>query len=406
MTKSRLQSAVALRLSEYRLIILVSLIWFMVQFSRYVFPPLFDTLQTNYNVSNTQTGLLFTLLMLGYSAAQLPAGIVGDRLGEPSVILSGIGIFAVASTIIFFAPTFTHFTAAAVLIGLGTGLHKTVAISYLSKQYPQRTGSALGFMETVGQFGGIVAPVVVAVLLASPLHWSLVFILITVVGLVLGVLFFQSISSPALKTSSDQTVEDNEDYSLSTYLSIFSNTKIIIFLLVMTLFTFSWNGISSFLPLFLINYKGLSPSMASTAYSFLFVASLSQLVTGNMSDRFGRLRISIILFFIAVVSLILLINIVSLILILILTFVMGIGLHGFRPVRDSYLMDSIPTAVGGGVLGIVRTVMTLLGALSPVLVGYLADVLSFTISFSFLVLSLSLGGTLVIILKSLSTPSK
>lgn len=376
----------------------------MVQFSRYVFPPLFDTLQTTYNVSNTQTGLLFTLLMLGYSFSQLPAGVIGDRLGEPSVILGGISIFAVASTIIFFAPNFTLFTAAAILIGLGTGLHKTVAISYLSKQYPQRTGSALGFMETIGQFGGIVAPVIVVVLLASPLHWNLVFLLITIVGSVLGVLFFQNVSSPLIQKKSVQAEDDDVDLNLSTYLSIFSNMKLVVFLMVMTLFTFSWNGISSFLPLFLINQKGLSPSIASTAYSFLFVASLSQLATGNLSDRFGRLRISIILFFIAITSLILLINIGTVLPLVILTLTMGIGLHGFRPVRDSYLMDLIPTAVGGGVLGIVRTVMTLIGALSPVLVGYLADILGFVVSFSVLVFSLTFGGILVIFLKSLSTP--
>lgn len=372
----------------------------MVQFSRYVFPPLFDTLQTTYNVSNTQTGLLFTLLMLGYSLSQLPAGIIGDRLGEPSVILGGISIFAVASTIIFFAPNFTLFTAAAVLIGLGTGLHKTVAISYLSKQYPQRTGSALGFMETIGQFGGIVAPVIVVMLLVSPLHWSLVFLLITITSSVLGVLFFQSVSSPLFQKKSVQVGDSDVDQNLSTYISTFYDIKIIIFLMVMTLFTFSWNGISSFLPLFLINHKGLSPTMASTAYSFLFVASLSQLATGNLSDRFGRLRISIILFFIAIISLTLLINISAVLPIVILILTMGIGLHGFRPVRDSYLMDLIPAGVGGGVLGIVRTVMTLVGALSPVLVGYLADILGFVVSFSVLVFSLIFGGILVVFLAS------
>nr|WP_303650401.1 MFS transporter [Halalkalicoccus sp. NIPERK01] len=388
---------------EYRLIILVSLIWFMVQFSRYVFPPLFETLQGTYSVSNTQTGLLFTLLMLGYSAAQLPAGMLGDRFGEPIIILSGVGIFAIASIIIFFAPSFTLFTAAAVLIGIGTGIHKTVAIPFLSKQYPHRTGSALGILDTIGQFGGIVAPIIVVGLLSSSFHWSLVFPLIAIAGICLGILFIQNIPSSTLSPNQATVEGDGDDYRLSLYLSIFSDTKLTVFLVVMTLFTFSWNGIASFLPLFFANQKGLSPTTASTAYSLLFVASLSQLITGNLSDRIGRLPISILLFCVMILSLVLIIIIEMTIPLLLLTLIMGIGLHGFRPVRDSYLMDLIPTSIGGGVLGIVRTIMTLVGALSPVLVGYLTDISNFVVSFSVLIASLSLGGLLVAFLKHLST---
>ncbi len=374
----------------------------MVQFSRYVFPPLFETLQTTYSVSNTQTGLLFTLLMLGYSAAQLPAGILGDRFGEPAIIISGVGIFAAASIVIFFAPSFTLFTAAAVLIGIGTGIHKTVAIPFLSKQYPQRTGSALGILDTIGQFGGIVAPVIVVGLLASSFHWSLVFPLISIAGILLAVLFVRNIPPSSLPPNHTAVAEDSADHSLSLYLSIFSDTKLAVFLVVMTLFTFSWNGIASFLPLFFTNQKGFSPAIASTAYSLLFVASLSQLITGNLSDRIGRLPISILLFLVMTVSLILIIILETTIPLLVLTLTMGIGLHGFRPVRDSYLMDLIPTSLGGGVLGIVRTVMTLIGALSPALVGYLADISNFAVSFSALIVSLTLGGLLVAFLKHLS----
>lgn len=37
----------------YRLVVSVSLLWFVVQFLRYVFPPLFGTFQSVYGVSNT-----------------------------------------------------------------------------------------------------------------------------------------------------------------------------------------------------------------------------------------------------------------------------------------------------------------------------------------------------------------
>lgn len=375
----------------------------MVQFVRYVFPPLFETLQATYGVSNTQTGLLFTLLMLGYSTTQLPAGVLGDRFGEPRVILGGVGIFATAAVGAFLAPTFTLLTLTATVIGIGTGVHKTVAIPYLSKEYPQRTGLALGVMDTIGQLGGIVAPVIVVVLLASLFHWSVVFVLIAVVSLGLGLLFFISSSSVTVRPEQDHAADDgDEDPGLHAYLSIFVDRKLVLFLIVTTLFTFVWNGIASFFPLFLMTQKGLSSDLAGLAYSLLFAASLSQLATGDISDRFGRLRVSLLLFVLMIIGLSLIVVVQALVPILVFTVVMGIGLHGFRPVRDSYLMDLIPSSVGGGTLGIVRTVMTVIGALSPVIVGYLSDTVGFTAAFIVLIAVLICGIALIGMLKKQS----
>ena len=117
----------------YDLVFLVAFLWFMVQFLRFIFPPLFGTFQSVYGVSNTQTGLLFTLLMFGYSAMQFPGGWLGDRFHEVSVMVGGAVLFALAAVFAGFAPTFTLIMVAAVGIGLGTGIHKTVAISYLSR---------------------------------------------------------------------------------------------------------------------------------------------------------------------------------------------------------------------------------------------------------------------------------
>lgn len=369
----------------------------MVQFVRYVFPPLFETLQATYGVSNTQTGLLFTLLMLGYSTAQLPAGVLGDRFGEPRIILAGVGLFATAAIGAFLAPTFALLTLAAILIGIGTGIHKTVAIPYLSKEYPERTGLALGVMDTIGQFGGIIAPVVIVGLLASPLHWSVVFVLITVVSLGLGLLFFSTASSSVTYRSENSPEGNNEDGNpgIHAYLSIFTDRKLVLFLIVTTIFTFVWNGIASFFPVFLTTQKGLSSDMAGLAYSLLFAASLSQLVTGDISDRLGRLRVALLLFALMIIGLSLVITVQMLVPILLLTVVMGIGLHGFRPVRDSYLMDLIPSSVGGGTLGIVRTVMTVIGALSPAIVGYLSDTIGFTPAFLVLIIGLLCGIVLI-----------
>lgn len=361
-------------------VVLVSLIWFMVQFLRYVFPPLFDTFQTTYQISNTETGLLFTLLLLGYSSMQLPSGLLSDRYDKKRVIVLGVGLFTVASFGTMLAPTFGVLLVAATLIGVGTGLHKTVSITYLSIVHPKKTGSALGIMDSVGQIGGVVAPITVILLLEFTGNWQSVFLLASVIGSVLLVLFVVY-SAPESQFREIDTDENSSEPGLGDYVTPLFDTKILLFTAVITMYTFVWNGIVSFLPLFLAAEKGFSTGLAGLAYSLLFAVSVVQAVTGVAGDSYGSLKVTTGLFVLAGGSLLSLMVTQSWMLVFVSVGLLGIGFHGFRPIRDAYLMELIATDVGGGVLGTVRTVMTVLGAASPVIIGVVVDQFGYLTSF-------------------------
>ena len=82
-----------------------------------------------------------------------------------------------------------------------------------------------------------------------------------------------------------------------------------------------------------------------------------------------------------------------------LTLLIGIGFHGFRPVRDAYLMDLIPSSIGGGTLGIVRTGMTAIGGAAPAIIGYSSDVFGYIVAFGLIVCALVAGGILLVALR-------
>ena len=431
--------AVRRAVRTYDLVLLIALLWFMVQFLRFVFPPLFGTFQELYGVSNTQTGLLFTLLMFGYSAMQFPGGLLSDRFHEVTVIVSGAGLFTAAALFTFVAPTFGLITLAAVGIGLGTGVHKTVAIAYLSRVYPERTGLSLGIMDTVGQFGGMLAPIAVVAVLARGLPGRTVFLLGAAASAVLAALLYVRAkphasseseqesttgeSTPAEATNGGSTdaadaadaadtteaidvdsaevdhAEDEATAESHSYVTIFTDRKLVLFLCVTVLFTFSWNGLSAFFPLFLADAKELSPGTAGIAYSLLFAASISQTVTGGASDRVGKLAISLTLFGVMIAGLLSLLVVDSVAMILGVTVLTGIGFHGFRPVRDSYLMDLIPDSIGGGTLGIVRTFMTAIGGAAPAVIGLLSDLFGFGVAFGVIAGALAVGGLFIAVLR-------
>jgi sugar phosphate permease len=399
----------------YDVVLLIALLWFMVQFLRFVFPPLFGTFQELYGVSNTQTGLLFTLLMLGYSAMQFPGGLLADRIHEVTVIIMGAGLFTAAAVFTYVAPTFGLIMVAAMVIGFGTGIHKTVAIAYFSRVYPERTGFSLGIMDTVGQFGGMLAPIAVVAILGYGLPGRIVFLASAGISAALVVTLYlrakpSETNGLQHKSTAEQTKGGRSDagsetgiYKLTSennsYIYIFTDQRIVLFLCVTVLFSLSWNGLSAFFPLFLTDTKGFSPGTAGVAYSLLFAASISQTVTGIASDKIGKLAISVILFSVMIAGLLALLFFNSVVVIIGVTVLTGIGFHGFRPVRDSYLMDLIPTSIGGGTLGIVRTFMTAIGGVAPLIVGLFSDLYGYTVAFGLIVCALIVGCLFIVALR-------
>jgi len=92
--------------------------------------------------------------MAVYALLQFPSGAIADRVGAVRVIALGAVVAGVGSLALLFDTPFAVLAGAMLVIGAGTGAHKTVAIRLLSRVYPVRTGRALGAHDTVGALGG------------------------------------------------------------------------------------------------------------------------------------------------------------------------------------------------------------------------------------------------------------
>ncbi len=383
----------------YYLLILVSLLWFMVLFIRYLFPPLFGTFQSVYGVSNTQTGLLFTVLMLAYATVQFPAGVIGDRVGLSKVILWSAILFSAATLLVAFSPSYVLIMVAAMIIGISTGPQKTVAIPLLSRRYPEHLGRVLGVMDTVGLLGGMAAPLVV-VILTGVFVWQSVFVFAAGLSGLIVVLFYSHVSREQATDANEPDLSSSSETQESvSYKSAFTNRRLLTFVFIAGCHTFVWNGVSSFLPLFLTAEKGISAASAGALYSVLFAMGASQTITGESGDRFGKLTVAFGLFVLLFIGVVLLINSTSLVMIGIATVIVGLGVQGLRPVRDAYLMDLIPDGVGGGALGAIRTFMTGVGALAPATVGFLSDVVGFTLAFTVIGATTAIAALLTFLLR-------
>ena len=386
---------------KYTTLILASGIWFIGKFLRYAFPPLFETLQTSYGVSTTVIGLVYTFLLAVYALLQFPSGILADRLGSVRIIVAGAGLAAIGALLLSIDFSITVLIIAVIAIGVGTGVHKTVAVGILSKVYSKRTGRVLGIFDTFGTYGGVGASLVVTLFLVVPRPierlvsqlpgetWRGVFLFSGFAGLGFAALFAWYVPKQRAKTQQDESNPASSP-PISEYLIQFTDTRFAVFALITVLFAFSYNGVVAFLPLFLSEEAGLSTATASLLYSVVFAVSFVQVFTGDLSDRIGRLPVILGTLGIAGVALFAIVALVDAGIILIggLIVLFALGSHGFRPVRGLYLIELLPDHIAAGGFGTVRTLLMGAGAVAPVIIGYIADGTSFRIAFLFLAVSM------------------
>ena len=415
---------------RYDALVLTALIWFLAKFLRYAFPPLFEPLQASYGVSNTVLGLAFTGFMIVYAAMQFPSGVLADRIGSITVITAGVVLASSAALLLVFDSPFLVLVAAMLVMGAGTGAHKTVAVRLLARAYPARTGRALGFFDTVGTFGGVAAPIAVVFVaslsVATVSSWRLVFVAAGLLGLVLAGLFVTRAPRRLANTprherdgdsrNSAQPDEANGDSSeamtetennnaapsstepstpgLRRYATLFRDPRFSAFVLATICFSFTYNGLVAFAPLYMTEEAGLELSTANLIYSALFAVSLIQLVTGEMADRVGSLPVIVSSLAVASLALIAFVGLTGVGSALVLggaLVAVGFGSHGFRPVRGAYLMAAVPPSISGGSLGVVRTLLMGAGAIAPAIIGYLSETVGFRPAFWVLAASITIA---------------
>lgn len=407
-----------MRLRRYDALALTAGIWFLGKALRYAFPPLFATLQESYGVSNTVIGSAYGAMMVAYAAMQFPSGALSDRLGPVRVITVGAVVAAIGALSIIVPGPLPLLVAGMVFVGFGTGAHKTVAVPMLSSIYERRPGRALGVMDTLGAFGGVVAPPLAVFMIDTP-GWRYVFLLGGLVGLALAAGFqfrvprhlsgHESNENNASDADADadsdvnsdaETVPDGGDdgatdhESTSAYRALLRNRPLTVVVAATVLSSFAFNGAVAFLPLYLTEEAGLSTAFASAVYSSFFLVSLVQLGTGDLGDRVGMLPVLAGALALGAAGLAGVLFVAAPLAIGATIVAFGLGMHGHRPVRGAYFAALLPESGGGGAFGVIRTALIGAGAIAPAITGYLTDALGYRPAFVVLAGAMGLAAVL------------
>ncbi|SFR48578.1 Predicted arabinose efflux permease, MFS family [Halorubrum sodomense] len=375
---------------EHTALALCTLAFTGTMVARLVVSPLVPEITTRFDVTNGTVGLALSGMWLTYALTQFPSGVLGDRYGERRVILAAVGATAVASVLLAASPSMLAFGLFAAALGVGAGLHYSVATTFLTRQF-EDTGRAVGVHVAGGPLAGLAAPPAAA-LVGSRYGWRAGVLLGAVVAVPVFLLFAWKVR-PTEPLRPDQPM--GERFALGPLVELLSRPRILYTTALATMGAFTWQATASFLPTFLEFGTGLSSALSALLFSVYFlVHGGTQPVTGSVSDRIGRDATAMVTMGAGVVGYGTLVAAATLDLGLPVT-VAGVGFVGLAmswgaPVQSRF-MDLLSDSERGAGFGLVRTAYMVTGATGSVVVGAVSDAAGWPVAFGLLACVMALG---------------
>lgn len=360
--------------------------WFLSIGVRYIYPSILPFLREAFTMDLTVAGLLLSALWLAYALGQFPGGVLGDRFGEGNILVASTLISTAALLMVVASFSVWTLFVATVVFGFATGLYGPHRFTIFTDIYTERAGTAVGITMAAGSVGNTVLPAF-AVAIAGYASWRLGFGALIPAFVLVCIAIYVFVPKRTSTSSTDSATFSWETLRRLRTSIVGGGIPIVVSIHIVTAFVS--NGFLGFYPTYLIEVKGFTPQVAAVLYGSYFAFGVAiQPMTGMLRDRFGSkwtLMLVAGMFFLGLLSLLFAVSIVH---ILALTVLLS-HRNGLGVVTNTYIADSLANDIKGSGLGLLRTSWILVGALSPIFVGFLGDLGQ--LEFAFLILAVIAG---------------
>lgn len=365
--------------------------WLFTLGLRFLVPALLPQVKDTFHLDNAGAGLAVTVIWGCYALMQFPAGLLADRVGERTVLAASLALSAGSLALLAVAPLFVVFLAGAAAFGVGSGLYGPARGTSLSKAFPRNDGAAFGITLAAGSLGSAIIPLVAGTAVGV-VGWRLL-----VGGTIPAFLFVAVLAWTTLPDPIDAGVSpDGGDPATERSPSLpevlrglpraLRNRNVILAGLGLTFYLFAFQGLTAFLPTYLVAQEGIDQSVAGGIFAVLFVGgAVSQLAVGSAADRYGARPTLVVVAAVGVLTLLAVPVADGRPVWVGLVFLLGTRM-AIAPVTNAYVVARLPPDVRGAAWGLLRTCLFLVGSTGSVFVGAMADADRFDAAF------LALGG--------------
>lgn len=348
----------------------VAIGWLLILGLRFTLPALVPQLKATFGVDNATAGIAITIVWATYAAMQLPAGMLIKRIGERRLLSGSVVLTGVSALGFGLAPVFALFLLVCGLFGFATGLYGPTRATVLSNVYSENDGAAFGILLGAGSIGAATMPLAANALIEQ-IGWQPALGLSAPLLGLAGVALWRSVPSRSLAADVTPTETSRSERARAVFGGI-SHRSVVVIAVGATVMLFVFQGLTAFLPTYLVAAKGVGQASATGLFALLFVCgAIFQSVAGAAADRYGDRSVLLVLTAASIVPLV------------VLPFVSGpalvaiVVLLGARsasaPITNAYVLDVLPNEIQGTAWGLLRTAFFLVGATGSTFVGALAD---------------------------------
>lgn len=342
--------------------------WLLVLGVRFLIPAILPQIKSEFHISDGVAGIAITVIWGCYAISQFPAGILTDRLGARILLTTSLIFTALALTVFVLSPVFTAFLLGCAVFGLATGLYGPTRGVALSRTFENGRNTAFGVTLAAGSIGSAVFPVLATSLIVH-VDWRITVAAIVPLALMISVGLWHTM--PEHKATNE--VSTQELLPARTVAATLNDYRILAAGVGIMLMLFSYQGLTAFLPIYLIESKGLSQLSASTLFAFLFLFGAGfQFLSGKATDAYSSKAVLVAIAAIGTITLAVLPYTTGFIPLSIIVALLSTRLV-ITPVNNSYILSLIPTAVEGTTWGIIRTCYFLIASTGSTFVGVMSS---------------------------------
>jgi FSR family fosmidomycin resistance protein-like MFS transporter len=344
-------------------------------FFHLILAPLFPWLKDAFLLSYAELGLLMTVFFIVSGAGQALAGFIVDRVGPLPVLLSGIGLLALAALGLSVSNSYPMLLAFAALAGLGNSVFHPADFTLLNRRVSHpRLGHAFSVHGLSGTLGWAAAPVFLAGL-ATVFNWHIA--LLAAAGLAFTVLIilatFRHLLDP--KEVSD-AVAHAPKHHVGGALGFLQLPAVWLCFGFFLISAMSFGGIQSFAPAALRDLYSVPFTFATACITAYMLASAAGLVAGGFIAAKTAYHDRVIAVAFSVSGLLaVLVASASLPgwMVMPVLGLIGFGAGIAGPSRDLLVRAAAPKGATGRVYGVVYSGLDIGLSISPVMFGALMD---------------------------------
>jgi len=226
-------------------------------------------------------GLTASAFALAYLLAQLPIGILSDRLGAKRFLVFGYLLCGASGLVFFAAQSAGSVYLGRVIQGFGEAPVWALGPALLSLAYPAAKGHAIGIYNAAIHAGLTAGPLLGLVIMPSGESG--------VPFLVFTALCFGAAAIIQIFLSDNRLQARHSTTSARQFLAILRQRRPLVILAGILLYGAAYGVFASVLPISLTTLNAFDATAIGILFAVFYAAiSLAQIVVGFLSDRIGR----------------------------------------------------------------------------------------------------------------------